>query len=58
MIAEVAKWLIVGVLSLGALLVVASVGKPRRVLTSGQAAVAVAANAVYVTLIVLYWRNQ
>jgi hypothetical protein len=57
MIAEIAKWLIVGMLCLGGLLTVASVGKPRRTLTGGQAAASVAFNALYVTLIVLYWRN-
>jgi hypothetical protein len=55
--AEIAKWFIVGMMALGALLTVSAVGKARKPLTSGTAAVVVAANAVYIVAIVLWWRS-
>lgn len=53
----IAKWFLVGMIALGALLVVASVGKPARPITGGRAAWVVAINATYITLIVTFWRS-
>jgi hypothetical protein len=54
---EFAKWFIVGMMALGALLTVSAVGKARKPLTSGTAAAAVLFNAVYIVAIVL-WRRS
>lgn len=53
--AEFAKWLIVGFLALGALLTVASVGKPRKPLEPGVATVTVLVNALLIAAILAYW---
>lgn len=53
--ATVVKWVLVGWLAMAALLVVGAVGKPRKPLTSGTAAVAVLLNALEIVAIIAYW---
>lgn len=56
-IAEFVKWLIVGMFALGALLTIAAVGRPRKPMTSGTAATVVAFNALYIVLMIVFWKN-
>lgn len=58
MAAEIAKWFLVCMLALGALLTIAAVGKPRKPLTSGTAAWVVAFNAAYIVLVIVFWRTS
>lgn len=55
MLTLIAKFFIVGWLALGAMLSIATVGKPRKPLTPGTAAVSVALTAGLIVLIVLTW---
>jgi hypothetical protein len=50
------KWLLVGVLSAGALLTVVDVGKPRKPISGGGAATTVAVTAYLVAGLLYYWR--
>lgn len=52
----IAKWIIVGFLTLGALLSVANVGKPRKPITAGQAVTIVVINAALIASMVIWWR--
>ena len=51
----IAKWFIVGLVALSSLLVIGSVGKPRKPITPGSAATTVAINALFIVLIVVFW---
>lgn len=51
----IAKWVMVSMFVIGALVTVNSVGKPRRPVTPGTAAWVLAVNAAYVVLIILLW---
>lgn len=53
--AEFVKWFLVGMLAINALLVVASVGKPRRTLKPSDAVAVVVFQAFYIVLIVAFW---
>lgn len=53
--AHVAKWGIVAMLTMGALVTIACVGKPRAPTTPGVAAVSTMVTALMVVLIVLWW---
>lgn len=52
----IAKWFIVSMFALSALLTIASVGRPRKPLTPGMAAGMVAHSVLYIVLIVVFWR--
>lgn len=52
----IAKWLIIGFIALGALLTVTLVGKPRKPLTPGAAALTVLVCAVEIVAICIWWR--
>lgn len=52
---EVAKWLIVGLLALGAVLSISSVGKPRKPLEPRIAATVAVVNALVIAAILAYW---
>lgn len=52
----IAKWIVIGVISLGVLLTVGSVGKPRKPLEPGAAAVSVVLSAALIVTIVVFWR--
>lgn len=52
---EFVKFFLVGMFAMGALLTVGLVGKPRKPLTSGTAALTVFFNAVYIVLILAFW---
>lgn len=53
--AEVAKWLIVTVMACSAVLTITEVGKPREPIRPEMAAVIVMANALFITLIAVFW---
>lgn len=53
--AEFAKWFLVGMLAINALLVIAAVGKPRRTLKPSDAVSVVVFQALYIVLIVVFW---
>jgi hypothetical protein len=54
-VSEFAKWFLVVMLALGALLTVSDVGKPRTPTTSGTATLTVLFSALYIVLIVAFW---
>jgi hypothetical protein len=54
-VSEFAKWFLIVMLALGALLTVSGVGKPRTPTTSGTATLTVLLSALYIVLIVAFW---
>lgn len=52
----IAKWIIIGWVALATITVVALVGKPRKPITPGTAAVIVALNAIQIVAMVIWWR--
>lgn len=55
MFESVAKWTMVGLMAVSALLTVGAVGKQRKPLEGGTAAVVVLVNALWIAAIVAYW---
>lgn len=55
MASEITKWLIVALLTFGALSTVASVGKPRQPLTGGVAAFTVLSSGAIIAAILIFW---
>lgn len=52
----IAKWIIVGLCALGPLLVISSIGKPRKPNTPGTAVASVVISAAEIVAILLYWK--
>lgn len=53
--AEFAKWFLVGMLAINALLVIGSVGKPRRTLKPSDAVGVVVFQTLYILLVIVFW---
>lgn len=52
----IAKWIIVGMLALGVVAAILAIGKPRRPLTPGDAALLTIFNTAYIVAIILWWQ--
>lgn len=55
--AEFVKWLMVAWLTLGALLTITVIGKPRKPITSGMAVAIVITMALEIVAILAYWQG-
>jgi hypothetical protein len=53
----IAKWVIVAWCALGALLLISSVGRPRKPLSPVAATIAVALQTAEIVAIILWWRT-
>lgn len=52
----IAKWIIIGWMAFGTLMVIATIGKPRKTMTPGMAAAITLVSAAQIVAMVIWWR--